>query len=195
MDTRGRIILISGPSGVGKGTIIKELLKNDNLNLIYSISTTTRKPRKNEINGKDYYFINEKEFEKRIKREKFLEWARFTTNYYGTEKKYVEENLIKGKNVILEIETIGALIIMKKFPPKDVVSIFIKPPNLRELRIRLEKRKTEEEELIDRRIKRAKEEIEMAYEYKYKVINGNLENTIKKIEKIISKEINKKNNK
>lgn len=192
MNTRGLIILISGPSGVGKGTIIKELLKNNKLNLVYSISTTTRHPRKNEINGRDYYFVSEKDFEKKIKKEKFLEWARFTTSYYGTEKKYVEENLINGKNVILEIETVGALIIMKKFLPKDIVSIFIKPPNLKVLRERLEKRKTEDKELIDRRIQRAKEELEISREYKYRIKNDDLKKAINEIEEIILKELNKR---
>lgn len=191
MKSEGIVIIFSGPSGVGKGSIKEKLLKNPKLNLVYSISTTTRLPREKEKNGKDYFFVDKKEFFKKIKEYKFLEWAKFAKNYYGTEREYVIDNLKKGNNVLLEIETNGAKQIMKKIDRSSFVSIFITPPNFDELRRRLIDRSTEEEKIIRKRMIAAKREIKLSKLYDYVVINDKLEETIKEVEKIIIAEQNK----
>lgn len=125
------LIILSGPSGVGKGTVREELFKDDSLNLAYSISMTTRKPRPNERDGIDYFFVEEEEFKKKVSEGKLLEWAQFVGNYYGTPKDYVDQLLSEGKNVVLEIEVQGALQVMERCP--DATTIFIVPPSMEEL--------------------------------------------------------------
>ncbi|WP_391591619.1 Guanylate kinase [[Mycoplasma] cavipharyngis] len=184
---RGILFLISGPSGVGKHTLLVNLLKMPELNLHYSISMTTRKKRENEIDNKDYYFVTKAYFQEQIAQQKMLEYAQFFDNFYGTPKSKVEEMLNLGKNVILEIEVIGAKQVMQLMP--DCVSIFILPPSLEELYKRLVERKTESLAMIEKRIAKARDEIELKTMYQYNVINDDLANAEKEIIAIIKKEI------
>ena len=135
LNQQGLLIVLSGPSGVGKATVRKALFEMDDHNFTYSISMTTRKPREGEVDGVDYYFVSEEEFESRIKQGRFLEFARFVGNYYGTPKEYVERQLQAGKDVILEIEIQGALKVKKRFP--DTLLLFVTPPSAEELKNRL----------------------------------------------------------
>ena len=185
----GRIILYSGPSGAGKGTLRDIFSKNQDLNLGFSISYTTRKQRQTEIHGQDYFFVNDTEFKSMIDQDKFIEWAEFAGNKYGTSKPYVDSLLKKGFNVILEIETIGAKRILELYP--DCLSIFLLPPSIEELKLRLESRSTETPESIATRITRAKEEIKEQNMYKYQVVNHDVKKAAKEIEEIILKELNK----
>ena len=169
--SKGTLFIVSGPSGCGKGTVLAEILKQDNV--YYSVSATTRTPRPGEINGVNYHFLSKDEFEKLIENDGMLEYANYCGNYYGTPKKPVEDMLAEGKNVILEIEVQGALKVMEKCP--EAVSVFILPPSLKELRRRLHKRGTETEEVIEKRIGEAAGEIRKAINYDYVMINGELE--------------------
>ena len=181
---KGKLIIISGPSGVGKGTIINELLK-ENKNLHYSISMTTRKKRENEIDNVNYYFVTPEEFKENIKNNKLIEYAEVYENlYYGTPKDKVEENLNNGKHVILEIDVEGMNNI-KKYD-ENAISIFIAPPSLEELESRLRNRKTETEEKINERIKKAEYELEQKKYYDYIIINDDLEKAIKETKNIIN---------
>lgn len=181
----GELIIISAPSGCGKDTICKELVKR-NKNLWISISCTTRNPRNNEKDGQDYYFITKEEFKNKIKRDEFLEYAQYNDNYYGTPKEKVREKLKKGIDVLLIIEVQGALKIKQKV--KDALFIFILPPSLTELKNRLEKRQTETKETMLQRFKTAYKELNELSKYNYVVINDNAENASKKIEAIIMSE-------
>ena len=146
----GLLIILSGPSGVGKGTVRKVLVQDESLNLAYSISMTTRGPRNGEIEGKDYFFVTKEKFLEALQKNELLEHARFVDNYYGTPKDYVQKLREQGKNVILEIETNGAREVIEKTKgDKGVISIFIMPPSFEELRSRIEKRKTEPERIIN----------------------------------------------
>ena len=187
---KGRLILYSGPSGVGKGTLRKIFSQNKKLNLGFSISYTTRKQRPNEIDKKDYFFVSEAKFQEMIDTNDLIEWVEFAQNKYGTSKSYVDSVLKSGKNIILEIETIGALRIMELYP--DCLSIFLMPPSIEELEERLQSRATETPKLIKQRIKRAQEELLQEEKYDYSVINENVHKAAKEIENIIIKEINKK---
>lgn len=183
---RGNLIVISGPSGCGKGTICKELLDN-NEKLFLSVSATTRNPREGEEDGKDYYFITVEEFEKRIKEDKFLEYACVHHgNYYGTPKDEVEKRLSKGIDVILEIDIEGALKVNNAMP--EGIFIFIMPPSMRELKRRLIKRNTETKEQIVDRFKKAYQEINEVNKYNYIVINDDINRAVEKIEAIIKAE-------
>lgn len=186
---KGRIILYSGPSGVGKGTLRDIFSKNPDLNLGFSVSFTTRKQRPQEIDKKDYFFVTEEEFVEMIDQDNLIEWAEFAGNKYGTSKPYVDSLLEQGLNVILEIETIGAKKVLELYP--DCLSIFLLPPSIDELKARLEKRSTETPELIATRIERAKEEIKEQNMYTYQVVNHNAEVASKEIEEIILKELGK----
>lgn len=179
----GTLIVISAPSGAGKGTICRELLKR-NENLCMSISMTTRSPREGEKNGKDYYFVSKDEFEKRIGEGKFLEYAKVhNNNYYGTPKDKVDEWLKEGKDVILEIDIQGALEINNKV--KEAVFIFIMPPSMQILKQRLIKRNTETKEQLIERFKTAYQEINEVSKYNYVVINDEIDLAVKKIESIL----------
>ena len=167
MKKEGMLVIISGPSGSGKGTVVKELIKEENFAL--SISATTRTPRTGEINGEHYYFYDRKTFEKMKNENELLEWAEFCGNYYGTPKKYVKQKMAEGKNVILEIEVQGALQIKELYP--DCILVFMIPPTVNELEKRLINRGTEDKQTIERRMNRAVEEMEFVPQYDYIVIN------------------------
>lgn len=182
------LIVISGPSGSGKGTIIKEVLKNMP-DLIYSISYTTRPKREGEIDGKDYFFIDNDKFKELIEKDFFLEWAKVYDYYYGTSKDFVLNKLNEGKDVILEIEIQGAQKIREIYDKKNVVFIFIAPPDFDELKRRILNRKRgESDEEIKKRMNFAKKELEESKNYDYIVINDNINKTSKKISEIINKE-------
>lgn len=183
--TRGDLIVLSGPSGAGKGTICHELLKR-NKNLYFSISCTTRAPRDGEVDGKDYYFITKKEFEKRIKEGKFLEYAVYNDNYYGTPKDKVMNYLNCGTDVILEIEIQGALKVKDSFP--EGIFVFIMPPDMKTLITRLINRNTETKDKILKRFKTAYKEINEVTKYNYVVINDEVDNAVKKVEAILLSE-------
>ena len=188
---KGFLIVYSGPSGVGKGTILKELLPIKSLKLCYSVSMTTRKARPGEVDGKDYFFVTRKRFEKAIKNDELLEYAEFVGNYYGTPKDYVEKMTNEGKNVVLEIETIGAKKIIKKFGDENVVSIYILPPDMKELERRLKERNTEPPEVIKKRIAKARREIKKLDMFDYVVVNDDLKVAIQEVKDIIKKEMKK----
>lgn len=174
---------MSGPSGVGKGTIREKLMENNDINLFYSVSMTTRLPRPGETNGKEYYFVTREEFEENIKSGNLLEWAEFVGNCYGTPKDKVEEKRNEGKNVLLEIDVNGTTQVLDKV--SDAISIFVTPPTLEELENRIRNRKTESDEVIKTRLERARKEIEFKKYYKYVVVNDNLEDAVKEIRDII----------
>lgn len=170
---KGLLIVISGPSGVGKGTVREYFMKDDSLNLTYSISMTTRQPRNGEVHGKDYIFVSKEEFIQAIDNGEFLEYAEFVGNYYGTNLKQVEELRNQGKNVILEIEVQGATQVREKCP--DAITIFIIPPSMEELERRIRGRKSEPEEIIQQRLAKAQQELKLVGNYKYVVCNDDPE--------------------
>lgn len=184
MKSRGNLIVISGPSGAGKSTIIKALMQKMD-NLAYSISHTTRKPRKGEKNGVDYYFVDEDTFYRMIKNGEFIEWAKVYTDLYGTSFSSVRNKLNEGKDVLLDLDVQGSMNIRKHF--KNSILIFLIPPSLEELERRLKKRGTEES-IIRERLTKAMDEIRMAREYDYVVINEMLDKAIKEVESIIISE-------
>jgi len=186
LNDRGLLIVISGPSGVGKGTVRKALFDMPKHNLTYSVSMTTRKMRPGEKNGVDYYFVSKEEFEQRIKDGKFLEHAEFVGNYYGTPLDKVNEQLDAGKEVVLEIEVEGALQVKKKVP--DCVMIFIVPPSKQDLYNRLTSRGTEPIEIINERIEKANREFKKAKYYDYIVVNDEVSNAADRILAIIRAE-------
>lgn len=184
MNKSGILIIISGPSGSGKGTIVQELVKTGNFCL--SISATTREPRSYEEEGKHYFFVSDEKFEGMKENGELLEWARFCEHSYGTPKKYVENKLKSGYNVILEIEVQGALKVKDIYP--ECVLIFTLPPDINELRSRLIHRNTETDDIINKRIKRALEELEIMPKYDYVVVNDTIEQAKIDIETIVSAE-------
>lgn len=186
---KGLLIVFSGVSGVGKGTILSQLMPMKELNLAYSVSMTTRKPREGEIEGVNYFFVSKKRFVQAIKNDELLEHARFVGNDYGTPKAYVEQMREQGKNVILEIEINGAKQIMEKCP--DALSIYIVPPSIEELERRLRERSSEDEETLMKRIAKARRELEDIDFYEHVVCNDDLDTAIEEVRQIILKEINK----
>jgi guanylate kinase len=180
---KGILIVLSGPSGVGKGTVRAKLFEDSHHNLEYSVSMTTRKPRVGEINGKDYFFVTHDEFATRIKEEKFLEYAEFVGNFYGTPVDYVQERLDAGKDVMLEIEVEGALQVKKVMP--DACFIFVAPPSMEELHHRIVNRGTEDPARVAIRMKKAEVEIGLAHEYDYIVINDTVDHAKRRIMAII----------
>lgn len=181
----GLLIVISGPAGVGKGTVVGKLLER-NPNIKLSISKTTRKPRPGEKEGVNYFFVSRQQFEDDIKNDNLLEYAEYNNNYYGTPKDFVLETLKKGFDVILEIETQGALKVKSTF--EDAVLIFILPPSMEELYKRLKKRATETEDEIEARLNIARGEIRLLPKYDYCVVNDDVDKAVEAIEKIIEVE-------
>ena len=180
-----KLFVISGCSGVGKGTVINEFMKRNSDDFILSVSCTTRNPRPNETDGVNYFFISKEEFEQNIKDGKFLEYANFAGNYYGTKKKYIQQKMDEGYNVLLEIDTQGALQVKEKMP--ESILIFIAPPSVEELEHRLRGRHTEDEETIQKRLAQVKIELERSQKYDYTVINDNIERAVEEIESIVKK--------
>lgn len=178
----GRLIVITGPSGVGKGTLVRALLARHR-ELYLSVSATTRSPRPGEIDGKDYYFVDREQFEAMIRDGRLLEWAEYAGNYYGTPRSQVEEQIDRGTTVILEIEVVGARAIEKAF--SDALRLFILPPSVVELERRLRKRGKDTDTAIARRLERAKEELSASHEFDYQIINDDLETAIDQIETVI----------
>ena len=188
---KGLLIVLSGPSGVGKGTIRKKVFKDESLNLAYSISMTTRSPRNMEKDGVDYFFVDIPTFEKMIDEDKFLEYTYFVGNYYGTPLEYVEKLRNEGKNVFLEIEIEGAKKVLSKCQGDDVISIFLVPPSLEELERRIRGRKSETDEVIQERLSKAQREIDFRHHYQYTVINDSLSRASYNIKRIIKRRIAK----
>ena len=185
MNEHGVLAVISGFSGAGKGTLMKALLeKYDNYAL--SISATTRGPREGEENGREYFFKTREEFEKMIAKDELIEYAMYVNNYYGTPKMYVQEQLQKGKDVILEIEIQGALKVKEKYP--DTLLLFITPPSAQELKNRLIRRGTEEMDVIEKRMKTAAWEAQFMDQYDYIVINDELQTCVEELHAIIQSE-------
>lgn len=201
-----KLFVISGCSGVGKGTVLKEFMARNSQNFMLSVSCTTRKPRVGEVDGVNYFFLTHEEFERCISEDKFLEYAQFAGNFYGTKKKFIKQKFEEGLNIILEIETQGALQVKQKMP--EAVLIFIAPPGvniknddsfnmaeidvcggLLELEKRLRGRNTEDEETIQRRLAEAKVELERSKQYDYVVVNDDLERAISEVEEITRKEL------
>lgn len=178
----GKLVVITGPSGVGKGTLVKALLTR-HPELALSVSATTRSPRLGEVCGKDYYFVSRKEFQSLIAKEAFLEWAVYAGHYYGTLRSEVLRQIEQGKTVILEIEVVGAKAIKQSFPA--VVRIFILPPSPQELEGRLRGRGSESEGAIARRLERAAEEVTLSQEFDFQVVNDRVEKALAQIENII----------
>ena len=177
-----KLFVISGSSGVGKGTVIKEFL-NKHPEFRLSISCTTRGKREGEVHGVNYFFLSPNEFKECISNDEFLEWAEFSGNHYGTKKAFVEDCLNNGENLILEIDTKGALNVKKIMPEAEL--IFIAPPSLEELEARLRGRHTETEEAIQKRLASIKLEIENSKQFDYRVVNDTVENAVKELEKIM----------
>lgn len=182
--SKGMLIVVSGPSGCGKGTILKEILKDSNF--YYSVSATTREPREGEIDGIHYNFLKKDKFEELISNGGMLEYASYCGNYYGSPKKAAIDKLNEGKDVILEIEVQGAEQVLKNFP--DACSVFILPPSVKELRRRLNKRGTESEDKIDKRVNASINEIKQAINYDYVMVNGDLDEAVNELKAIIKAE-------
>lgn len=185
IDQKGILFILSGPSGVGKGTVRKALF-DQSTDLRYSISMTTRAPREGEVDGVDYFFKSRDEFEKLISEGQLIEHAEYVGNYYGTPRQYVEQTLEEGKDVFLEIEVQGALKVRENFP--QGVFVFLIPPSLEELKDRIVNRGTETEDKVKNRLLAAKEEIEMMDAYDYVVVNDQIDNAVTKVESIVASE-------
>ncbi len=187
---QGKLIVFSAPSGSGKTTIVRHLLGIDHLNLEFSISATSRDKRGQEIDGKDYYFLSAKAFKSKIKNEEFLEWEEvYRDNFYGTLKTEVERIWALGKNVIFDIDVSGGLRIKRKFP-NETLAVFVKPPSIDELKIRLKKRKTESDDKINMRVAKASAELATAPLFDTIIVNDNLENALLEAEKQVAQFIN-----
>lgn len=186
MAKRGMLIVLSGPSGVGKGTVRKEIFSQAGNKFHYSISMTTRQMRPGEVDGKDYYFVSKEQFEQEIANGDMLEYAQYVDNYYGTPLKYVNQMLDDGKDVFLEIEVKGAMQVRQKCP--DGLFIFLTPPDLMELRQRIINRGTDDMATIDKRMEKAVGEIDMMQYYDYAVVNDEVKTAAEKIKTIIRAE-------
>ena len=182
---KGKLFVFSAPSGSGKTTIVKHLLKQDKLGLEFSVSATSREPRGEEKDGKDYYFISVKDFKNKIKNDEFLEWEEvYRDNFYGTLKSEIDRIWAKGKHVIFDIDVVGGLRIKKKFP-EQTLAVFVKPPSVDELKIRLKKRSTESEEKINMRIAKASIEMATAPQFDSIIKNYDLETALLEAENLV----------
>jgi len=181
----GKLIVFSAPSGSGKTTIVQHLLKQKDLNLEFSVSATSRPPRDFEIHGKDYYFKSLKEFKQHIKKGEFLEWEEvYRDNFYGTLKSEVQRIWNEGQHVIFDIDVVGGLRIKKKYPNKTL-AVFVKPPSVDELKIRLKKRKTESDERINMRVAKASVEMATAPQFDHILINNDLDEALENAYRLV----------
>ncbi len=181
----GRLLVISGPSGTGKGTICKELFE-DMENIVFSVSMTTRKPREGEVDGRNYYFVSRENFQRKISEDGFLEYAEVFDNYYGTPKKAVMDQLSLGHDVILEIDIQGAMQVKEAYP--EAISIFVLPPSMEELEKRIKSRGTENEDCLNLRLNEAINEMNFAKKYDYTVVNDDLKEAVNRVKGIIRTE-------
>ncbi len=188
MSNQIKLIVISAPSGTGKTSVIKEILKRNQDKLIFSVSATTRKKRSNEIDGVDYYFLTEEEFKRKIENNEFIEWEQIYGDFYGTPKSEIDRAIKENKHILFELDVNGSLKLKKLYPEAHL--IFIVPPGIEELENRLRKRNTETPESFQKRIERAKMELEMANYFDYEVKNYELDKAIEEVNRIIQKIIN-----
>ena len=189
-NKKGLLIILSGPSGVGKETVRTRLDKIRKFELTYSISMTTRSPRNQEVDGVNYYFVSEEEFKRNIENDNFLEYAKFVGNYYGTPRDKVEALREAGHNVLLEIEINGAKQVMSKVHDESVISFFLMPPSIDVLEERIRKRKTESDEVIQERLNKGKEEMTMTDDYDYIILNDKVNRAAKEISDLIERRLN-----
>lgn len=180
--SQGMVVVLTGPSGVGKGTLLRSLFQN-HPEMHFSVSATTRGPRPGEVDGRHYYFVDRDEFQRMIDQQELLEWAEFADNFYGTPRQPVIEQLEEGKVVVLEIEVEGARQVRKTFP--EALQIFILPPSVEELENRIRRRAQDAEAAIERRLKKAQIEIDAAHEFDLQIVNDDLERTIEQIEVVL----------
>lgn len=185
MFREGLLVVVSGPSGTGKGTVLNSIRQKES-NIKFSVSATTREPRTGEVDGVNYFFKTNEEFEAMIKNDELVEWVRYCDNYYGTPRKYIEDTVKSGYDCLLEIEVEGALNIKKMYP--DCVSIFILPPSFEELRRRIEGRGTEKPEVIEKRMEKALKEMNYVDRYDYVVVNDDIEKAVDSICYILASE-------
>ncbi len=185
MFHKGLLVVVCGPSGVGKGTLLDGVLKSD-ANIKFSVSATTRVPRDGEIDGEDYFFVSEEKFKDMIENDELVEWVKYVDHYYGTPGKFVESSLDAGVDIVLDIEVEGAHNIKNKYP--ESVLVFVLPPSLDELKRRIENRATEEKETIEKRLDRAKIELSYVKNYEYVVVNDNIDEAIAELRSIIMAE-------
>ncbi len=185
MQQRGLLVVISGPSGTGKGTVCKKLLAERD-NVRYSVSATTRKPREGEVEGQNYFFVSEGQFLDMLEKDALIEWDKYCDNYYGTPKAFVDSCIEAGTDVILEITVEGALEIKQKYP--ECVLVFIVPPSLEELRRRIESRATECWDIIEKRLEQAANELKYVAKYDYLILNDSVDDAVLNIEKVLDAE-------
>lgn len=186
MTQRGLLIVLSGPSGVGKGTVRKAIFEEESIDFQYSISATTRQPRAGEVDGEDYFFVTREQFEEKINNGDMLEHAKYVSNYYGTPKSFIDETLASGRDVFLEIDVQGALQVKSKMP--EGIYIFLTPPDLANLRDRLVGRGTDSADVIEKRVAAARDELKMMINYDYAVENDVVPNAVERIKSIITAE-------
>ena len=186
---KGLLVILSGPSGVGKGTVRKYIMENFKIELNYSISMTTRHQREKEVDGVDYYFVSPEEFQRNIDEDNFLEWEEFVGNRYGTPKDKVEELRKKGKHVFLEIEVNGATEVMNKVNDDRVISFFLMPPNIDALEARIRRRKTESDEVINERLEKGKKEMAMSDRYDHVILNDDVARASQEIVDLIKNKL------
>lgn len=185
MQQRGLLVVISGPSGTGKGTVCKKLM-TERENVRYSVSATTRKPREGEVEGKNYFFVTESQFIDMLEKDALIEWDKYCDNYYGTPKAFIDQCVESGTDVILEITVEGALEIKQKYP--ECVLVFIVPPSLEELRRRIESRATECCDVIEKRLEQAANELKYVSKYDYLILNDSVDDAVLNIEKVLEAE-------
>ncbi len=189
-DFQGKLIVFSAPSGSGKTTIVRHLLSKSELDLDFSISATSREPRPHEVHGKDYYFFSLEEFKQHIKNDDFLEWEEvYRDNFYGTLKAEVERIWAKGKHVVFDIDVVGGLDIKQIYPDRTL-AVFVKPPSIEELKIRLKKRKTETADKINMRVAKASIELATAPQFDHIIVNENLEEALNKAYNLVNNYVN-----